>query len=138
MSYLLDTNIVSAILRKNERVNARYKATLRRGRRVFMSGITYYEVKRGLLHSNATRKLADFEDLCDTIAILPVLSELSILEKASEIYADLKRRGRPIQDADILIAATAIANNLTLVSNDTDMQRVTEVTIENWVESRSS
>ncbi len=65
---------------------------------------------------------------------LGVWIELDVVEKASEIHADLKRRGRPIQDADILIAATAIVNHLILVSNDTDMRRVAGVAIENWIQ----
>ncbi|MDJ0519870.1 MAG: PIN domain-containing protein [Trichodesmium sp. MO_231.B1] len=46
----------------------------------------------------------------------------------------MRRKGRPIQDADILIAATAIIHNLTLVSNDSDMSRVEEINLENWLE----
>ncbi|MGD1703844.1 PIN domain-containing protein [Okeania sp. SIO2F4] len=56
------------------------------------------------------------------------------MEKAAEIHIDLRRKGRPIQDADILIAATAIIHNLTLVSNDSDMSRVEEINLENWLE----
>ncbi len=133
-SYLLDTNIVSAIVKNDERVNIKYRDVLSEDVNLYISGITYYEVKRGLLYANATRKLATFDRLRQVITILPVSSELDILEKASEIHADLKRRGRPIQDADILIAATAIVNDLILVSNDTDMLRVTGVAIENWIQ----
>jgi tRNA(fMet)-specific endonuclease VapC len=45
------------------------------------------------------------------------LSESAIVE-AAEIYADLYRRGQLIGDADILIAAVALANNLALASNN--------------------
>ena len=62
------------------------------------------------------------------------MDNLEILERASEIYADLKRRGAPIQDADILIAATAITQNLILVSADSDMLRIQDITVENWLE----
>jgi len=133
-SYLLDTNIVSAIIKNDERVNIKYREILSEDASLSISGITYYEVKRGLLYANATKKLATFDRLRQVISILPVFSELDILEKASEIHADLKRRGRPIQDADILIAATAIVNHLILVSNDTDMRRVAGVAIENWIQ----
>ena len=50
------------------------------------------------------------------------LDSVEVLETASEIHVHLRRTGRPIQDADILIAATAITHNLTLVSNDSDLQ----------------
>jgi len=58
---------------------------------------------------------------------------LQIIEKAAEIHANLKRKGTPMQDADILIAATAIVKGLILVSNDFDMLRVVGVTVEDWL-----
>jgi tRNA(fMet)-specific endonuclease VapC len=132
MDYLLDTNIVTAILKKNEAINNKLGVVDIQGEEVFISGITYYEIKRGLLAINATRQLSDFEKLCQEYQVL-LLDDIEILEKASEIYADLKQRGRPIQDADILIAATAIIRGLILVSNDSDLLRVQGVTVENWL-----
>ncbi|WP_365674048.1 PIN domain-containing protein [Okeania sp. SIO3I5] len=50
------------------------------------------------------------------------------------MHIDLRRKGRPIQDADILIAATAITHNLTLVYNDSDISRVEGINLKNWLE----
>lgn len=61
-----------------------------------------------------------------------MLDDLQIIEKAAEIHADLKRKGTPIQDADVLIAATAIVKGL-IVSNDSALLRVVGVTVENWL-----
>ena len=61
MNYLLDTNIVSYILKNNASVNNKLQQVTRQGEEVFISCITYYEVKRGLLALNATRQLAEFE-----------------------------------------------------------------------------
>lgn len=61
-----------------------------------------------------------------------MLDDLQIIEKAAEIHADLKRKGTPIQDADVLIAATAIEKRL-IVSNDSALLRVVGVTVENWL-----
>lgn len=95
--------------------------------------MTYYEVKRGLVYVNATRKLSIFNDFCEIATIL-FLDSVEVLETASEIHVHLRRTGRPIQDADILIAATAITHNLTLVSNDSDLLRVPGVRLENWLD----
>nr|WP_293107530.1 hypothetical protein [Okeania sp. SIO2F4] len=46
----------------------------------------------------------------------------------------MRRKGRLIQDADILIVATTIIHNLTLVSNDSDMSRVEGINLENWLD----
>jgi tRNA(fMet)-specific endonuclease VapC len=132
VSYLLDTNIVSAIVNKNERLAEKLLEVDVRGEEVFISCITYYEVKRGLLAVNATRKLSIFNEFCLGVTVL-FLDDLEIIERACEIHADLKGRGRPIQDADILIAATAITRGLVLVSNDSDMLMVPGVPVENWL-----
>ncbi|MEL6459003.1 MAG: type II toxin-antitoxin system VapC family toxin [Cyanobacteria bacterium J06621_15] len=134
MSYLLDTNIVSYILKiRNLAVNRKLEEVRRSGEEVFISCITYYEIKRGLLALNATRQLADFSSFFQIYPIL-YLDNVEILETACRIHADLKKKGRPIQDADVLIAATAITRGLVLVSNDSDMGRVEGINLENWVE----
>lgn len=46
MTYLLDTNIVSYILKRNVIVDQKFREVLRLKQDVFISCITYYEVKR--------------------------------------------------------------------------------------------
>jgi tRNA(fMet)-specific endonuclease VapC len=132
VNYLLDTNIVSYILKNNASVNNKLQQVTREGEEVFISCITYYEVKRGLLALNATRQLAEFETFFQKYEVL-YLDNIEIIESACRIHADLKTKGTPIQDADVLIAATAITRGLILVSNDSDMIRIQEIDWENWV-----
>lgn len=136
MSYLLDTNIVTAILKNNQRIEQKIQELRKQKKRLYISCLTYYEVKRGLLAVNATRQISIFDNFCQVVTIL-LLDDLEIIERASEIYADLKRKGRPIQDADILIAATAIAQGLIMVSDDADMLRVQGLTVENWLRTEN-
>lgn len=136
MTYLLDTNIVSYILRKNATIDKKLRDVTLLGQEVFVSCISYFEIKRGLLPINATRQLADFHQFCIDYPIL-FLDNLEIIERACEIHADLKRKGTPIQDADILIAATAITRGLVMVSNDTDLLRVEGIKLENWLRDPS-
>ncbi|MGI9037213.1 MAG: PIN domain-containing protein [Pyrinomonadaceae bacterium] len=57
----------------------------------------------------------------------------NIIVKAADIYADLYRRGQIIGDADILIAATALENNLSVVTNnESHFRRITDLQILNW------
>ena len=133
MNYLLDTNIVSAFVNQNQKIRDKLQDVDIRKQNIYISCISFYEVKRGLLYVNATRKLSTFNRFCQKVTIL-FLDNLEIIEKAIEIHIDLRRRGRPIQDGDILIAATAIINNLTLVSNDSDLSRVEGINLENWLE----
>jgi tRNA(fMet)-specific endonuclease VapC len=132
MAYLLDTNIVTAIIKRNPKITTKLEIATRHQQKLFISGMTYYEIQRGLLAINATRKLIDFEKLSHEYTIL-LLDDMAIFKKVSEIYADLKQRGLPIQDADIFIAATAIIHDLTLVSHDSDLSRITGLKLENWL-----
>jgi tRNA(fMet)-specific endonuclease VapC len=134
MSYLLDTNILTAMLKKNQKVNVKLEEVTFLGEEVFISCISYYESKRGLLYANATRQLSDLIEVCRKYRIL-FLDDIAIIEKACEIHADLKRKGTPIQEADILIAATAITRGLIIVSNDFDLLRVQGITLENWLQT---
>ena len=53
--------------------------------------------------------------------------------QAAEIYGKLYRQGQLITDADILIAATALVHNLTLVTeNVAHFQRIIELRLESW------
>lgn len=131
MSYLLDTNIVTAILKNNQTINQKLQNLNVLDRKIWISGMTYYEVKRGLIAVNATRQLSDLHKLCEKYQVISL--DRDILEQAATIHADLKRRGTPIGDADILIAATAIHRNLTLVSHDADMLRVPGLVLEDWL-----
>jgi len=132
IGYLLDTNILTAILKKHEKVNRNLDKVSSQEQEVFISCITFYEIKRGLLYAKATKQLSEFDQLCKKYKVV-LLDDLQIIEKAAELHADLKRKGTPIQDADVLIAATAIVKSLIVVSNDSDMLRVVGVTVEDWI-----
>jgi tRNA(fMet)-specific endonuclease VapC len=132
MNYLLDTNIISAILKQNHQVLTKVRLAQRLGKKIFMSSMTYYEIKRGLLASQANQKMDLFNQLlidCEIIGI----DNKKVLDKAATIYAYLRRQGELLPDADILIAATAQSHHLILVTNDHHFYRIGELLLENWV-----
>jgi tRNA(fMet)-specific endonuclease VapC len=56
-----------------------------------------------------------------------------VINIASDIYADLRRKGKTIGDADILIAAIVIRNNGTLITNNIKhYEDVKRLGLENW------
>ena len=132
MSYILDTNIVSAIMKKDAKILAKIQTITLARQRIFISCVTYFEIQRGLIPVNATKKMASFEQICQRYPVI-LLDDLAIMQKAAEIHADLKVRGLPIQTEDILIAATAIIKGLILVSNDSDLTRVNGLNLEKWL-----
>jgi tRNA(fMet)-specific endonuclease VapC len=133
MSYLLDTNIVSFAIRKNRQILQKIDDINLQKKTIFISCITYFEIRRGFLAVDAPRQRREFEEFCQKYPII-FLDDLAILEKAAEIHANLRLRGLPIQTEDILIAASAIVKDLIVVSNDTDLARVEGLSLENWSE----
>jgi tRNA(fMet)-specific endonuclease VapC len=102
MTYVLDTNIITAILKDNEKIKRIARRKALEGKKIFINGISYYEIKRGLLAANATTKLTKFESLCKTLGLV-LLDTRDIFDIASKVYANLKQRGELLKDADILI-----------------------------------
>lgn len=129
---LLDTDTLSAVLRRNPILAAKERAYLRVHHRFTFSTITRYEILRGFKAKNATSQLAAFDRFCAANTIVPLAD--SIIIQAAEIYADLYRRGELIGDADILIAATALVEGYGVVTNnERHFGRITGLNIENWL-----
>jgi tRNA(fMet)-specific endonuclease VapC len=56
------------------------------------------------------------------------------MDKAAEIYSNLKPKGQLIENADILIAAIALVNGLVLVThNVSHFKRIEDLEIEDWL-----
>jgi len=132
MKYVLDTNIVTAILKDNKNVKERVQKVLVEGKEIFLNGISYYEIKRGLLAANATTQLYRFEEFCKKFGLL-LLDTKPIFDEAAEIYANLRPKGELIEDADILIASVVKTRDFILVSDDTHFNRIHGLTTENWL-----
>lgn len=132
MTYLLDTNIVSFAIKGNLKITQKIEELKTKKQKIAISCITYFEIKRGLIAVKATKQMKIFDLICQDYQII-LLDDLAILEKASEIHADLRIRGLPIQTEDILIAATAIIKGFIVVSNDSDLSRINELNLENWL-----
>ncbi len=128
----LDTNILSAIMRRQSSVIPTARAYLREHQQFHFSIITQYEILRGLMANDAVRQIASFEDFCSRNIVLPLSAET--ISKAAEIYADLHKRGELIGDADILIAASAVVHGLGVVTNnERHFRRISDLHVENWL-----
>ena len=131
MLYMLDTNIISYFAEGNESVIANLERCVLAGNEIGISVIAYYEVERGLKYANAARKLAEFYEFASQCRLIPVT--LATAERAADVYAALRRTGRTIEDADILIGASALENNAVLVmNNEAHLGRIAGLQIENW------
>ncbi|MFM5899926.1 MAG: type II toxin-antitoxin system VapC family toxin [Dolichospermum sp.] len=133
MNYLFDTNIVSLALKQNSLILQKIELIKANEENIFISCVTYFEIRRGFLAVDAPTQRERFNKFCQQYPII-FLDDLAILEKAAQIHANLRLRGVPIQTEDVLIAATAILKDLIVVSNDSDLARVEGLKLENWVE----
>jgi len=101
--------------------------------KVNLSIITYYEIVSGLKHRDAQKQLELFLAFASNNTVLP-LTEQSVTI-SSEIYADLRSLGMPIDDIDILIAGTAIANDMVIVThNRKHFDRIKALEVDDWGE----
>ena len=128
---LLDTDILSAIMRRNPVVLPQAREYLREHDCFTFSILTRYEILRGLKAKDANRQERAFESFCDANTVLPLSDD--IIVQAATIYADLHRRGELIGDADILIGATARVQGFGVVTNNVShFGRIKGLCIENW------
>ncbi len=130
--YTLDTNIVTAHLKRNPLVMQRIRQAEVAGHPVMLNAVSYYETKRGLLFAGAQTQLAVFERLWQAQGI--VMFDQAALDRAAKIYADLRAVGQLIEDADLLMAAIALVNDVVLVTHNTaHLSRVADLQLEDWL-----
>jgi len=113
---------------------------LKKDKTLYMSEATWGELVFGAEKSqNREKNLAKFRKFKEVVPALSVDGE--VWEIFAKIKATLQRKGKSMDDMDILIAATAKKYNLVLVTNDADMDNLdymTEIYIakENWAKDR--
>lgn len=129
---VIDTDILSSIMRQNPQAILRARSYLTEYGRFNLSIITRYEILRGLEAKEAAQQIKAFNHFCSRNTILPLTDE--VVAKAAQIYADLSKRGQLIGDADILIAASALVQGAVVVTNnETHFRRVPGLRVENWL-----
>ena len=129
-AYLLDTNIISALLKKEDIVERRLRDTVALKEMVFLSAVVHYEAKRGLLKRDARNQMRALEHLVARFEWCDVIQ--ADWELAAHLWVERTQVGRPIEDADLLIAAQAKRLGATLVTdNEKDFDDL-GVKVENW------
>ena len=131
---LLDTDTLSEVIKgRNAAVAARAAHYLVQYGSFTFSLITRFEILRGLKAKHATAQLASFEARCRVSSVLPITDP--IIVRAADYYADLKRRGALIGDADLIIAATATIHGLVLVTTNTaHYARIPGLVLDRWTQ----
>jgi len=135
MSYLFDTDTLSNPLKKRPSLALLQRLASTPAEEQFTSAITVGEMIYGAHKS--TRAEYFIEQL--NTKVWPSVSVVPFDTDAADIYgklrAHLERRGTPLAEPDLRIAATALAHGLTLVTAKTDhFSRIPGLAVENWLE----
>lgn len=134
-TYLLDTNACIRILNNSSRsLVSRLEST--KPSELRLCSVVKSELIYG---AHKSRRAADnlriLHGFFEPFVSLPFDDECS--KKYGSIRQQLERMGRPIGPYDLMIAATAIANDLTLVSHNADeFSRVVGLRWEDWENER--
>ncbi len=131
MTYALDTNILTLFLKEEESAYKNANAALDNGHKFIIPQMADYEIRRGLLAKGMRKKLREYMELRQNVPV-GVFDE-NVWGKAIHIYASLSQNGKPIEDADILIAAYCLANSYCLITrNIKHFERIDGLLIEEW------
>lgn len=131
MTYFLDTNIISYIIKGNAEIYAKTVQLLEDGNDVKIPAVAYYEVKRGLIVVGASSKLQLFLTFAQKLGV--VNTTIETYDIAAQVYADLRTSGKIIEDADIFIGAEAVKHNAILITNNAEhLSRIKNIHIEVW------
>ncbi len=131
--YLLDTNILSDLLR-NPGGRVAQRVALLGEATICTSIIVACELRYGAAKKDSVRLLERVESLLESLEVLPLDKESD--RRYAEARFHLEQRGRLIGPNDLLIAAHALALDLTLVTaNVEEFERIPGLHTENWLAS---
>jgi tRNA(fMet)-specific endonuclease VapC len=132
-NYYLDTNICIYLI-NNKYPQLKQKLSKSRKTNIKIPSVVYFELCHGAEKSaQKQRSFAKLDEFVSEIDVIPF--DARAAEIAGRIRVDLERKGQVIGGNDILIAATAIANGATLVTNNTrEFERVEGLRHDNWVQ----
>jgi tRNA(fMet)-specific endonuclease VapC len=131
MRYLLDTNVVSDLIRNPQ---GRVTEHIRRvgEAQVCTSIIVAAELRYGVAKKGSPRLTIQLEAVLGALDVLPF--EAPADAAYGQIRTQLEQAGRPIGGTDLLIAAQTIALGYTIVSdNEREFVRIDGLLRENWL-----
>lgn len=130
MTYLLDTNIISALMKEPKGRVARKIAEVGE-KNVVTSVIVIAEIKYGIWKSQSRRLADQFERISGELAQRPFDAPAD--ERYAVIRTATERKGLTVSQNDLLIAAQCLALDATLVTDDRIFPEIPGLKVENWL-----
>jgi tRNA(fMet)-specific endonuclease VapC len=124
---LLDTNIITAWLKGEVGIAEK----IEKAKEVHLSITVIGEIFYGAHYSTKIQKnLADIKNLLAVYNLLYI--DENVAEAYGRIKAALRKKGKPIPENDIWIAATASAHQLVLVTRDKHFKEIDAIKLKYW------
>src|SRR5574337_2401 len=129
--YLLDTNVLSYVVRQPQGVVIQRSAAVGEGS-VFTSIIVACELRFGAAKRGSPTLTRQVEAILDSLEVLPFEADAD--GHYADIRAHLEGLGRPIGANDLLIAAHARSlKAICVTDNGEEFRRVPGLVVENWL-----
>lgn len=133
MRYLLDTDMLISFLKDKDHVAEKIDHV--RIENCYVSEISIIELTYGAYNSEKNQKHLGEVNLVENLfEVVPLYSAIDIFAREK---VRLRKEGNLIPDFDLIIGCSAVANNMTMVTNNVKhLERVKGIKIENWRDAK--
>ena len=130
MSFLLDTNICSAHMRRPSALAHRF---MQHSGRLAIPSIVLAELYGGAYrHPNPPRLLGLIADLLQEVRVLDF--DTACAEQYGKLRGELSPRGITVSTPDLMIGSVALVHDLTMVTHNTaDFRNIPGLRLEDWL-----
>ncbi len=126
----LDTNIISYYFNADTKIRDKILEIVDNDEDICITVINVYEILKGFRWKNSQVKENQFKEFLEDVTVFTIDDE--VINIAANLYSGLRKIGKTIGDADILIAAIVIRNNG--VSNNTKhYEDIEQLKLTNWI-----
>jgi predicted nucleic acid-binding protein len=134
--YLLDSDFVINLLKKDTEAQIILAQLVQKTDTPFsISVISLAEIKEGLLAIQSQKRLTQFQTLLEAMYVVPFRAKTAVT--FAEIRLHLRKKGQLLDNMDLLIAATCIEHDLTLVTfNTKHFTRIPKLKIHETISSQ--
>lgn len=128
--FVLDTNILIYFFKGMGKVAQNMLSTT--PQEIAIPAIVLFELELGIQKSTSPdKRQAQLKQLTDLITIIPFGYDEAMV--AASIRAKLEKNGPPIGPYDVLIAASALSGNHTLIThNISEFRKINGLKIQDW------
>jgi tRNA(fMet)-specific endonuclease VapC len=126
-SFVLDTNIIAALLKGEAGIADKIDKAIK----VYIPIIVLGELYYGALYSSHVQKnIRNIQKVIARYTVLLIDEETT--SSYGNIKTSLRKKGKPIPENDIWIAAIALRHNLTVITRDKHFKEIDQITIKHW------